>query len=242
MVRRVARICAIVTTVANDDDDDAAVLAKLRLLEQEVRQESAAKAAHARSSSLANSPGNSSALGQVETSPHHAHRAAGAAPTKPHAAERTHRDALGDAVAREVERRIKADVALTAVPQRKSVLASAGLSVALGPLGWFYAGSYWDAVPAGLAWLIIAYLARGLPMLLLMPVWLAAALASGAAGAVYALSYNRQGTRLRMLREYLPRWLGGRKGDAAALAAARTHALSDGTAGRQRPAPTKKRR
>jgi hypothetical protein len=74
---------------------------------------------------------------------------------------------------------------------RKSLLLSAGLSF-LGPLGWLYAGSLREAIPAAAIALLIAAV---VPTFLLMPVlWLVMPL-SALTGLVYAWQYNRHGHR-----------------------------------------------
>ena len=84
--------------------------------------------------------------------------------------------------------------ALTSPPdgeKRKSLLLSTGLSF-LGPLGWLYAGSLREAIPATLLALVVAKI---IPSFLLMPIlWLAMPL-SALAGLVYAWQYNRHGHR-----------------------------------------------
>lgn len=86
-------------------------------------------------------------------------------------------------------------------PQKgdKSWLISGGVSLVLGPLGWLYAGSWREAVPASLIWILLAGLfSKILPTVLLMPVLMVAMPLSAIAGVVYALSYNRHGTRQRL--------------------------------------------
>ena len=90
-------------------------------------------------------------------------------------------------------------------------------SIALGPVGWLYAGSFREAIPAAAAWLAFGALASQVPpdvpavpglMLVALPL-------SGIAGVVYALQYNRHGKRQRLFgekrQEAAPRWvvLGG---------------------------------
>jgi hypothetical protein len=87
----------------------------------------------------------------------------------------------------------------------KSWKVSAVLSTAFGPLGWLYAGSWREAAPAGAAWLGFAYLASlVLPTILLLPLLMVLPL-SGVAGALYALSYNRNGARQRLFGEDKPK-------------------------------------
>jgi hypothetical protein len=81
----------------------------------------------------------------------------------------------------------------------KSWIKSGVASLALGPIGWLYAGSLREAVPASAAWLVLAAIAsKILPAVLLMPVLMVALPQSGIAGVVYALQYNRSGKRQRL--------------------------------------------
>ena len=74
---------------------------------------------------------------------------------------------------------------------RKSLLLSAALSF-FGPLGWLYAGSLKEAIPAAAIALLVAAV---VPTFLLMPVlWLVMPL-SALTGLVYAWQYNRHGHR-----------------------------------------------
>jgi hypothetical protein len=95
--------------------------------------------------------------------------------------------------------RVKNELARKPGKGGKSWMASGVASVALGPIGWLYAGSLREAIPASAAWLALAALAsKILPMVLLMPVLLVALPLSGIAGVVYALQYNRHGGRQRL--------------------------------------------
>ncbi|MEJ7603937.1 MAG: hypothetical protein WKG01_39015 [Kofleriaceae bacterium] len=90
---------------------------------------------------------------------------------------------------------------LSRVPKEgeKSWVKSGLASMLLGPVGWLYAGSLREAVPATALWLAFGVLASKLiPMFLLMPVLLVALPLSGIAGVVYALQYNRGGGRQRL--------------------------------------------
>jgi hypothetical protein len=81
----------------------------------------------------------------------------------------------------------------------KSWVKSGLASMLLGPLGWLYAGSWREAVPASAAWVVVGTIvSRFLPTFLLMPVLLVALPLSGIAGVVYALQYNRHGGRQRL--------------------------------------------
>jgi hypothetical protein len=78
----------------------------------------------------------------------------------------------------------------------KSVLLSAGLSMFLGPFGWFYAGSYREAAIGSVAFLALASI---LPQFLLLPLLSVLLPISGVAGLVYAWQHNRNGERGRIL-------------------------------------------
>lgn len=81
----------------------------------------------------------------------------------------------------------------------KSWIKSGVASLALGPIGWLYAGSLREAVPAAAGWIALLTLAsKILPMVLLMPVLMVALPLSAIAGVVYALQYNRSGGRQRL--------------------------------------------
>jgi len=80
----------------------------------------------------------------------------------------------------------------------KSWLASSALSLFLGPIGWLYAGSLREAIPAGFLWLIAMAILSKLPWILVMPVIMVALPISAIGGFVYALQYNRHGKRTRL--------------------------------------------
>lgn len=87
-------------------------------------------------------------------------------------------------------------------PGEKSWVKSGLASLLLGPLGWLYAGSFRESVPASAAWLAFGALAsKIIPMFLLMPVLLVAMPLSGIAGVVYAMQYNRKGSRQRLFNK-----------------------------------------
>jgi hypothetical protein len=93
---------------------------------------------------------------------------------------------------------------LTRAPKagEKSWIKSGLASMLLGPLGWLYAGSFREAVPASVGWVGVGYLASAiLPTFLLMPVLMVALPLSGIAGAVYAVQYNRTGRRQRLFNK-----------------------------------------
>ena len=121
------------------------------------------------------------------------------------------RDDIGGAL--ELARKaqgVKAE--LTKAPKQgdKSWVKSGVASMVLGPIGWLYAGSFREAVPAAVAWLAFAAIAAKIPWILLMPVLLVAMPLSGIAGLLYAVQYNRHGGRQRLF---------GDKGEKKQLAA-----------------------
>ena len=76
--------------------------------------------------------------------------------------------------------------------ERKSPVLSAALSFFLGPLGWLYAGSFKEAIPAFLIGVGIASL---LPSVLLFPLMMVGLPASAIGGWLYAWQYNEDGSR-----------------------------------------------
>jgi hypothetical protein len=81
----------------------------------------------------------------------------------------------------------------------KSWVTSGVLSLLLGPLGWLYAGSWREAIPASAVWLGLGYVANAiLPMFLLMPVMMVVLPVSAITGVVYAVQHNRKGGRQRL--------------------------------------------
>jgi hypothetical protein len=95
--------------------------------------------------------------------------------------------------------RVKNELARKPGKGEKSWLISGVASLALGPLGWLYAGSLRESVPAATVWVLLAILAsKILPMLLMWPVLMVVMPLSGIAGVVYALQYNRHGGRQRL--------------------------------------------
>jgi hypothetical protein len=83
----------------------------------------------------------------------------------------------------------------------KSWMKSAVASGLLGPIGWLYAGSFREAIPASAAWLAFAAIASKLPTFLLMPVFFVALPLSAIAGIMYAMRYNRTGSRQRLFKD-----------------------------------------
>ena len=96
----------------------------------------------------------------------------------------------------------------------KSWIKSGLASTAFGPLGWLYAGSFREAIPASAMWIVVAMLISkiALPTLLLWPLLLVILPASGIAGVVYALQYNKTGKRQRLFDKKEPKQLTSQTG------------------------------
>jgi hypothetical protein len=105
---------------------------------------------------------------------------------------------VGRAGALELANRAKKELTRKPEAGEKSLLLSGGLSMIFGPLGWLYAGSWRESIPAALVYLLAAGILMKLPFFLLMPIMFVALPLSGVAGFVYAWQYNRSGERKRL--------------------------------------------
>lgn len=95
--------------------------------------------------------------------------------------------------------RVKQELARKPGKGEKSWIISGVASLALGPAGWLYAGSWREAAPATVGWfLLLGLLSKVLPSLLIAPLFAVVLPLSAIAGVVYALSYNRSGKRERL--------------------------------------------
>lgn len=96
--------------------------------------------------------------------------------------------------------KVKGELAKPRKTGDKSWKMSGLLSLAFGPAGWLYAGSFRESIPAAAGWLALAAIVSKLPLFsfLLLPVLLVVLPLSGIAGIYYALQYNRHGKRVRM--------------------------------------------
>ena len=79
---------------------------------------------------------------------------------------------------------------------QKSLLASGLLSFFFGPLGWLYAGSWREAVPAAAIYALVLWI---IPSFLLWPLAGLFFPASALAGLAYAWRFNRTGERQNLL-------------------------------------------
>lgn len=191
--------------MAADDDE---VRARLRELEREVTTQAAADRARkeaARERILARraaAAAESDALRRRQAALHGRGDADEPAPTP---ARRN--GGSGDDLARAVALArkagdVKAELARPAGANDKSWLISGALSFFFGPLGWLYAGSFRETIPAAAIYVAVATIvSKILPMFLLMPVLMVLLPVSGIAGLVYAIGHNRAGKRIRLFGE-----------------------------------------
>lgn len=94
--------------------------------------------------------------------------------------------------------RVKQELSRTPKAGEKSWIKSGALSLT-GPIGWLYAGSFREAIPATVGWVaLLALASKFLPLFVMMPVFMVALPLSAIAGVVYALQYNRNGSRQRL--------------------------------------------
>ncbi len=194
---------AIVRAVAADDDE---VRARLRALEAEVAASTAAdrqRKAAAREKILARraaAAAESDALRQrqAELVTRRA-RPTDEIPPDPDDARPTGGDLARAMVLAKKAGDVKAELARAPKAGEKSWLISAGLSFFFGPLGWLYAGSFRETIPAAALYVIGAgIVSKIIPMFLLMPVLMVLLPISGIAGLVYAVGHNRAGKRVRL--------------------------------------------
>lgn len=99
-------------------------------------------------------------------------------------------------VAQALARGARRDLAQGTDKGRKSLVLSGGLSLLLGPAGWLYAGSFREAIPAAIAYLLILSL---IPTFLLLPILGVALPLSSVAGVIYAWQHNQDGKRAPIL-------------------------------------------
>ena len=176
-------------------DDDAAVKARLLALEAEVKADTAAATAR-KEAALAK------LRAQREADQRNVEELRTRSP-KPEArrpVEDEDDEGIGGALEL-ANRANKVRGELTKKPGKgeKSWIKSGIASMALGPIGWLYAGSLREAIPASAVWLALALtIGKILPTILLMPVLFVVLPLSGIAGVVYALQYNRKGGRQRL--------------------------------------------
>lgn len=183
-------------------DDDSAVKARLAALEAEVKADTAAAQAR-KEAALAKLRAQQEE--QAELKRRQAELLAKKKPAlpAPKASDDVEEDddaGLGGALElANRANRARAELAKKPGKGEKSWVKSGIASMALGPVGWLYAGSFREAIPAAAVWLAVALtVGKILPTILLMPVLLVALPLSGIAGVMYAIQYNRKGGRQRL--------------------------------------------
>ena len=194
-------------------DDDRAVMERLAALEAEVKAD--ADAQRARKEAAIAKVREERAKQQVERDDLR-QRQAQLVSRKPREDSRPlreedfdHADGLGGAIELAGKaNRVRTELARKPGKGEKSWVKSAIASTALGPIGWLYAGSLREAVPAATAWVGLLFLLKFLPSLLLMPALMVALPLSGLAGALYAVQYNRKGGRTRLFGDKTKKQLG----------------------------------
>lgn len=179
-------------------DDDRAVMERLAALEAEVKAD--ADAQRARKEAALVRVREERAKQLAERDELRSRQAAIVTKKKSGAEQIDHADGLGGALELAGRaNRVKQELERKPGKGEKSWIASGVASTALGPLGWLYAGSLREAVPAATIWVVLASIAsKILPTVLLWPVLMVVMPLSGIAGVVYALQFNRAGKRTRI--------------------------------------------
>lgn len=183
-------------------DDDRAVMERLAALEAEVKADADAQRARKEAALVKVREERAKQLAEREElrDRQAALVTKQRAPRREPEADVDHADGLAGAL--ELAGRankMKAELQKKPAKGEKSWVKSGALSL-FGPIGWLYAGSWREAVPATAMWLVAAAIISKLGFLgfLLMPVLMVALPLSGLAGVMYALSYNRAGKRQRL--------------------------------------------
>ncbi|HEU4615200.1 MAG TPA: hypothetical protein VFS15_24070 [Kofleriaceae bacterium] len=180
-------------------DDDRAVMERLAALEAEVKAD--ADAQRARKEAALAKVREDRAKQQAERDELRQRQAQLVTRKSRDARRRGDDDADGIGGALELAgkaNRVRNELARKPAKGEKSWIKSGIASTALGPLGWLYAGSLREAVPAATAWVALLALAQYLPTLLLLPALMVILPLSGLAGVLYAVQYNRNGGRQRL--------------------------------------------
>ena len=107
-------------------------------------------------------------------------------------------DALVLAKGAQIAAQAKSELGRPREKGEKSWMASSLLSLVFGPVGWLYAGSFREAIPAAFIYVLLAAILSKLPMFLVWPVMMVALPLSAIGGLVYAVQYNRHGKRTRI--------------------------------------------
>jgi hypothetical protein len=174
-------------------DDDAAIQAKLAALEAEVKADADAQRARKEAALVKVREQRAKQLAEQTELRERQSKLVARKPARPERDEREDRDEPESDIAGALElasraNKVKNELARKPKKGEKSWVTSMVASGALGPLGWLYAGSWREAIPASIVWLAVAALAsKILPTFLLMWPILVLLPASAIAGVVYAL-------------------------------------------------------
>jgi hypothetical protein len=181
-------------------DDDRAVLDKLAALDAEVKADADAHRARKEAALARRRAQRASDQAEREESRQRELALVSTKKPQPKRQPESRIDDLGGALELAGKaNQVKAELVRKPGKGEKSWIKSGIASIALGPVGWLYAGSLREAVPAAAATILVGILvAKILPLVLLMPAMLIALPLSGLAGIVYALQYNRHGSRQRL--------------------------------------------
>lgn len=180
-------------------DDDRAVRERLAALEAEVQADAAAD--RARKEAALVKVREARAAQQAESDELRRRQASLVTRKKPRDDEDGPDGLAGAIELAGKANKVKAELTRKPKKGEKSWIASGLASMAFGPVGWLYAGSLREAVPASAAYLVLGAIAWKLFAIfpfLIMPVLMIALPLSGIAGVVYALQYNRHGGRQRL--------------------------------------------
>lgn len=180
-------------------DDDRAVLDKLAALEAEVKAD--ADAQRARKEAAIAKVKAQRAAEQAERD--EVRKGQALVVTKQARGGRPKLDDLGSTLELATKaHEVKAELARKPGKGEKNWMTSGAVSALLGPIGWLYAGSLKEAVPAAVGWVLLLTLAsKILPTIILLPPVLVAMALSGIAGVIYAMQYNRKGGRQRLFTD-----------------------------------------
>lgn len=180
-------------------DDDRAVRERLAALEAEVQADAAAD--RARKDAALAKVRETRAAQQAESDELRRRQASLVTRKKPRDDEDGPDGLAGAIELAGKANKVKAELTRKPKKGEKSWIASGLASMAFGPVGWLYAGSLREAVPASAAYLVLGAIAWKLFAIfpfLIMPVLMIALPLSGIAGVVYALGFNRHGSRQRL--------------------------------------------
>ena len=180
-------------------DDDRAVRERLAALEAEVQADAAAD--RARKEAALAKVRETRAAQQAESDELRRRQASLVTRKKPRDDEDGPDGLAGAIELAGKANKVKAELTRKPKKGEKSWIASGLASMAFGPVGWLYAGSLREAVPASAAYLVLGAIAWKLFAIfpfLIMPVLMIALPLSGIAGVVYALGFNRHGSRQRL--------------------------------------------